>query len=111
MTLENPMTTIRDKQYPEPSMDRMKRKAVKKLNPILERVKGEDLEGVWELVGLLVPGLPVSTLDDLDLGECKQILEDSGIMKFSGKDATDADGEDDAEDGITPGESSALTNS
>ncbi|MGP5219501.1 hypothetical protein [Arthrobacter rhombi] len=110
MTLENPTITIREKTYPEPSMDRMKRKTVKKLKPALERMKNEDLDALWELVGLLVPGLNGATLDDLDMGECKGILQDAGIAKFE-RPEDDAEGDDDAEDGITPGESSALTNS
>lgn len=110
MTLENPTITIREKTYPEPSMDRMKRKTVKKLKPALERMKNEDLDALWELVGLLVPGLNGATLDDLDMGECKGILQDAGIAKFE-RPEDDAEGDGDAEDGITPGESSALTNS
>lgn len=111
MTLENPTITIREKTYPEPSMDRMKRKTVKKLKPALERMKDEDLDALWDLVGMLVPALTPATLDDLEMGECKAILEDSGIARFSkAGDAEDED-EGDAEAGITPGESSALTNS
>lgn len=109
MSLEN--ITIKNREYPKPSIDRMKRKQVKKLKPVLERVQAEDLDAIWDLVGLMVPGLPVSVLDDLDMGECKELLESSGVAKFnSGKPA---EGEAAAVDGeaITAGESLASTDS
>lgn len=101
---------IKGKTYPEPSIDRMKRKAIKKLQPNIDRLKNEELDALWDLVGLLVPGLSVAVLDDMELGECKKLLNDSGIVKLedadTGKDDADAEGE-----GITPGESLALTDS
>lgn len=93
---------LRGKKYPAPSMNRMKRKAVKKLKPLLERLKNEDLEALWEIVGAMMPTLTVAVLDDLDLGECKSILTDAGVAKF---DSETPDAE------ITAGESSASTSS
>ena len=109
MSLET--ITIKNREYPKPSIDRMKRKQVKKLKPVLERVQGEDLDAIWDLVGLMVPGLPVSVLDDLDMGQCKDLLESSGVAKFSTEtpaDAADAAAEGEA---ITAGESLASTDS
>lgn len=110
MTIQKTIT-IKNREYPEPSIDRMKRKQVKKLKPAMERMKNEDMDAIWEMVGLLVPDLPPAVLDDLELGECKQILEDSGIAKFSNDKP--AEGEDAAAEGdaITAGESLASTDS
>lgn len=94
--------TIRGKEYPEPHIDRMKRKAVKKLKPLLAKMQGEDLDALWDLVGVMVPGIPAADLDDLDMGECKDILTTAGVAKFS-DDAPDPE--------ISAGESSASTNS
>ena len=99
MTL--PTIEIRGTKYPEPAMDRMKRKAVKKLKPLLTRLQDEDLDALWDLVGAMVPDLPAKDLDDLDMGECKDILTVAGVAKFN----TEADPD------ITAGESSASTNS
>ncbi|MGO3147083.1 MAG: hypothetical protein ACTIJ6_05320 [Leucobacter sp.] len=93
---------LRGNTYPAPHIDRMKRKAIKKLKPLLAELQGEDMEALWDLVGALVPGLPAKDLDDLDLGECKALLSDAGVAKFSN---------DAPEQEITAGESSASTNS
>lgn len=105
-----PTITIANKQYPEPSIDRMKRKQIKKLKPVMARVEAEDLDAIWDLVALMVPDLPAATLDDLDLGDCKKILTDSGVVKFN-DGATDAEDTEGEGTGITAGESSALPNS
>lgn len=93
---------IRGKKYPAPHIDRMKRKAIKKLKPLLADLQGEDMDALWALVGALIPGLPVKDLDDLDLGECKELLTAAGVANFSSETA---------QPGITAGESSASTNS
>ncbi|MGO1319931.1 MAG: hypothetical protein ACTII7_07795 [Galactobacter sp.] len=103
-----PTITIRGKKYPQPSLDRLKRKQVKKIKPVLTRVQNEDLDAIWDTVGLLISDLPSTVLDDLELGECKTIIEAAGIAKFS-NDEEPASGADDDE--ITVGESSASTNS
>ena len=92
---------IKGKSYPEPSLDRMKRKAVKKLQPNLDRLKNEDLDALWDLVALLVPTLPGAVLDDLELGECKGILAESGVVQVD-EEKPDADGAEDEK--ITAGE-------
>lgn len=102
-----PTISIKGKEYPEPSINRMKRKQIKKLNPVLKRVQNEDLDAIWDMVSLLVPTLTASVLDDLELGECKEILEQSGVVQFS-KEAPEEPVDSDA---ITVGESSASTNS
>lgn len=68
--------------YPAPHIDRMKRKAIKKLKPLLAELQGEDMDSLWELVGALIPGRPAKDLDDLDLGECKELLSGAGVAKF-----------------------------
>lgn len=93
---------IRGNTYPAPAMDRMKRKSVKKLRPLLTRLQEEDLDALWDLVGAMVPDLPVKDLDDLDMGECKSILTIAGVAKFD-TESPDPD--------ISVGESSASTNS
>ena len=99
MTL--PMIDIRGKEYPSPSVDRLKRAAVKKLNPLLTLMQDGEFEVLWDILGMLTPTMEKKVLDDLDLGEVKQILQDAGIANFTGADA----------EGITAGESSASTNS
>ncbi|WP_346921693.1 hypothetical protein [Glutamicibacter creatinolyticus] len=106
MSLET--ITVNGHEYPKPSIDRMKRKQVKKLKPSLERLKNEDMDAVWEIVGLLIPSLSAAKLDDLELGECKEILTNAGIAKF---DDDKAKTDQETPEGITPGESSASTNS
>lgn len=96
--------TIRGEKYPRPHIDRMKRKQAKKLKPVLAKVQAEDLDALWEVVGILLPGLPAKVLDDLDVGECKQIMTTSGVAQFNAP----AD-EDEAD--ITVGESGASTGS
>lgn len=100
MTL--PTITIRKKKYPAPSVDRLKRKAVKELQPKLKLMQDGEFEVLWDILGLLMPAMEVEVLDDLDLGEVKQVLEDAGIAKFT-EDADDAE--------ISVGESSASTSS
>ena len=100
MTL--PTITIRGIQYPEPSIDRMKRKQVKAMRPLVARMQDEDLDSLWDIVALVIPALPADTVDDLELGECKAILEKSGLAKFSNEPQSEE---------ITAGESSASTNS
>lgn len=103
-----PTITIRSTEYPKPSLNRLKRKQVKKLKPVLSRVQNEDLDAIWDTVGLLVSDLPATVLDDLDLGECKDIIEAAGVAKFSDDRETEPSSDDDE---ITVGESSASTNS
>lgn len=103
--------SILDKSYPEPSMDRMKRKQIKKLKPALERLQNEDLDALWDVVALVVPTLPEEALEEIDLGECKKILSDAKIANFDdgnaeAEAAVEVDGAE-----ITAGESSASTNS
>lgn len=105
--LSLPTIEIKGKEYPEPSLDRMKRKQIKKLTPVLKRVQGEDLDAIWDMVALLVPSLSATVLDDLDLGECKDILSKSGVVNFT-EDKPEPDADPDA---ITVGESSASANS
>lgn len=92
---------INGKSYPKPSLDRLKRKEVKKLKPALERLKNEDLDALWELVGLLVPTLSAAALDALDMGQCKEVLTEAGVAKFEDDKVT----EPESESGISVGES------
>ncbi|MGP9782527.1 hypothetical protein ACT3UQ_08715 [Glutamicibacter sp. AOP12-B1-11] len=106
-----PTIEIKGKKYPEPSINRMKRKQIKKLNPVLKRVQGEDLDAIWDMVSLLVPGLTATVLDDLELGECKDILAKSGVVTFEDDKPADGESEPADSDAITVGESSASTDS
>lgn len=82
--------TIRGKKYPEPSIDRMKRKQAKQFQEVSKVIEkdpsGAGMDMLWEMVGILMPSLPEDVLDDLDLGECKHVLEVAGAMQFE-KDA------------------------
>lgn len=106
-----PTVNINGNTYPAPSIDRLKRKQIKNLNPALERMRNEDLDAIWEIVGLMVPTLPEADLDELDLGDCKKILSDSGIAQFNDSAPADGAEQGDAEAPITLGESSASTDS
>lgn len=80
--------TIRGAEYPEPSIDRLKRKQAKNLANVMKEVGAleggiEDvsaLDVLWDLVGIVIPTLPEDVLDDLDLGECQEILSDAGLF-------------------------------
>ena len=104
-----PKIKIREKEYPRPSVNLMKRKQVQQLKPALQRMQEEeDMEALWDVLGLMVPDLPKRVLDDLTVGECKRVIQDAGLAVFTGEDAVDEDGHDVE---ITVGESSASANS
>lgn len=99
-----PTITIRNKKYPKPSIDRLKRSQARKLTGIMKTMDGleggfeslDNLDALWELVGIMVPDLPEDVLDDLEMGECQTILDEAGLL---------------GDDGISVGESSASTSS
>lgn len=94
--------TIRGKEYPKPSIDSMNREQVRKLKPDLAKLQGEDMEAIWDVIGHLIPKLSKETLDSLTIGECKRLLENAGVAKFT-EGAPESD--------ISVGESSASTDS
>ena len=79
--------TIRGKEYPEPSVDRLKRKQAKKFQEISKQIErspsGVPIDMLWDMAEILVPNLPEDVLDDLELGEIKEMIESAGIMNFS----------------------------
>ncbi len=85
------MVTVRGKKYPKPHIDKLNRKQVKKLKPLLSRLQGEDLDALWGVIGLLIPELSTSDLDNLTLGECKQVLTEAGVANFDDAEAGDSE--------------------
>lgn len=83
--------SIRGKKYPKPHIDNLNRKQVGKLRPLLTKLQKEDLDAVWGVIGVLVPNLPASTLDELQLGECKTILTEAGVANFDNSETKDSD--------------------
>lgn len=99
--------TIAGIEYPLPSLGRMNRAGVKRLQPLLSRVTtsdGDDLEMLWDLADALLQNVPTEDVDNLGMDDLKTILSESGMLTFDGEDAPDP-----ANLTITLGESSAST--
>lgn len=92
---------IKGKKYPKPDINRFKRSQVKALKPAMAKLHAEDFEALWDIIHILFPDLPDDVLDDLDVSECKSIVERAGVAKFTDDDSGE----------ITVGESSASTSS
>lgn len=108
------MIEIRGKKYLKPAMERMKRKQIKEFQAMANQYldpADTDWDVLWDMIEVLVPKLPKSVLDDLEMGECQRILVDSGIisMKDDGTPETGSDDDADVSEEITMGESSAST--
>lgn len=73
---------IRGKKYPKPNPNKFKRHQVKAIKPIMAKIQDNDMEALWEVIELLFPDIPAHELDDLDLAECKSIVERAEIASF-----------------------------
>lgn len=90
---------IKGKKYTKPDVNRIKRGQAKQMKKIGARAES-DLSALWDLLEVLVPGIPTEVVDDLEVGEVKQILTDAGVIQ---------DTENTDPEAVTMGESSASS--
>lgn len=90
---------IKGKKYAKPDVNRIKRGQAKQMKKIGARAES-DLSALWDLLEVLVPGIPTEVVDDLEVGEVKQILTDAGVIQ---------DTESNDPETVTMGESSASS--
>jgi len=68
------------KTYPVRLPERMNRKQIRALKDAHLRANENDVEALWEIFELFVPGCPSDVVDELTAGEIGDILRTANLM-------------------------------